>query len=241
MEEVIRIWKECGVHEAEFHFDCGGDSMNETHWLFLNSNGERIKTSKNLSVIESQLERDVYDRIQFYEASDGHYLGEAGTVNVTLNDEGNDFDMYKSSTEQWSETLSVDQEIDISEELGRILHKKVESIVSVDGWSMTRGLGETERNYKVDCIISDREEELISEFESRLIKMAKTDPYVCNIVIARESFLEEHSENDIECGSNDPDRWEFNADWQKWSDEPAFTKAIVRFRNEFYVNKPSNN
>ena len=92
MNEIIRIWKECGVHEAEFHSDCGGDSMNETHWVFLDSKGETIDSS-SLSVVESQLESDVYDNIQFYEASDGHYLGESGTVNVTLNDEGYGFDM----------------------------------------------------------------------------------------------------------------------------------------------------
>ena len=236
MKEIIRIWKECGVHEAEFHFDCGGDSMNETSWVFLDSKGETIDSS-SLSMIESQLERDVYDNIQFYEASDGHYLGESGTVNVTLNDEGDGFDMYKSSIEEWSETLSVDQEVDISEELGRLLHKKVASIVSVDGWSIRRGLGETERNYKDDCIITDREEELISEFEGRLIKMAKTDPYVCSIDRAREIICED----DIECANEDADRWEFNADLQGWSDESAFTKATVMFRNEFYVSKPSNN
>lgn len=236
MEEMIRIWKECGVREAEFHFDCGGDSMNETHWVFLDSKGETIDSS-SLSVVESQLESDVYDNIQFYEASDGHYLGESGTVNVTLNDEGYGFDMYKSSTEQWNETLSVNEEIDISEELGRLLHKKVASIVSVDGWSIRRGSGETERNYKDDCIISDREEELISEFESRLIKMANTDPYVCSMDRAREIICED----DIECASEEADRWEFDADLQGWSDESTFTKASVIFRNEFYVNKPSNN
>lgn len=232
MKEMIRIWKECGVREAEFHFDCGGDSMNETHWVFLDSKGEISCVE-----IESQLENEVYNRIQFYETSDGHYLGEAGTVNVKLNDEENDFDMYKSSTEQWSETLSVNEEIDISEELGRLLHKKVASIVSLDGWGMRRGLGETERNYKDDCIISDREEELISEFEGRLIKMAKTDPYVCSIDRAREIICED----DIECANEDADRWEFDADLQGWSDESTFTKASVIFRNEFYVSKPSNN
>lgn len=236
MNEIIRIWKECGVHEAEFHFDCGGDSMNETSWVFLDSKGETIDSS-SLSVIESQLESDVYDNIQFYEASDGHYLGESGTVNVTLNDEGDGFDMYKSSIEQWSETLSVDQEIDISEELGMLLHKKIDSIVSVDGWGIRSGLGETERNYKEDCIITDREEELISEFEGRLIKMAKTDPYVCSMDRAREIICED----DIEFASEEADRWEFNADLQGWSDESTPTKATVVFRNEFYVSKPSNN
>jgi hypothetical protein len=232
MEEIIRIWKELGIREAEFHFDCGGDSMNETHWVFLDDKGEVSGVE-----IESALEEEVYDRIRFYEASDGHYLGESGTVNVTLNDEENDFDMYKSSTEQWSETLSFDEEIDISEELGRLLHKKVASIVSVDGWSMRRGLGETERNYKDDCIISDREEELIVEFESRLITMATTDPYVCTLDRARELICED----DIECANGDADRWEFNADLQGWSDESTITKASVIFRNEFYVSKPSNN
>jgi hypothetical protein len=236
MNEIIRIWKECGVHEAEFHFDCGGDSMNETSWVFLDSKGETIDSS-SLSVVESQLESDVYDNIQFYEASDGHYLGESGTVNVTLNDEGDGFDMYKSSRGQWSETISVDQEIDISEELGRLLHKKIDSIVGVDVWGIRIGFGETERNYKEDCIITDREEELISEFEGRLIKMAKTDPYVCSMDRAREIICED----DIEFASEEADRWEFNADLQGWSDESTPTKATVVFRNEFYVSKPSNN
>lgn len=54
MKEMIRIWKECGVREAEFHFDCGGDSMNETHWVFLDSKGEISCVE-----IESQLENEV--------------------------------------------------------------------------------------------------------------------------------------------------------------------------------------
>lgn len=236
MNETIRIWKECGVHEAEFHFDCGGDSMNETSWVFLDSKGKVIDSS-DLSAVEQQLQSDVYDNIQFYEASDGHYLGESGTVNVTLNDEEDGFDMYKSSKSQWSETLSVNQEIDISEELGMLLHKKIDSIVSVDGWGIRHGLGETERNYKEDCIITDREEELISEFEGRLIRMAKADPNVCTLSAARDAF---EGEDDIEYGNEEPDRWEFNAERQKWSDESAPTKAVVVFRNEFYVNKISN-
>jgi len=102
---------------------------------------------------------------------------------------------------------------------------------------MRRGLGETERNYKDDCIISDREEELIVEFERRLIEMATTDPYVCTLDRARELICED----DIACANEDADRWEFNADLQGWSDESTITKASVIFRNEFYVNKPSNN
>ena len=82
-KEVIQLWKENGVDSINFEFDCGGDSMNETTINILDKEGNVIECKE----IEDYFDNKIYDKVEFYVNSDGHYIGENGNVYITLEDE----------------------------------------------------------------------------------------------------------------------------------------------------------
>lgn len=101
-KDLIERWKSLGVARAECEFSCGGDSMNDT---------ETTLYDKEETVIEDDelvkgLENLMYDRVEFYVNSDGHYQGEAGTVSITLGYP----DEYDMDDEEYSEQSDVDED-----------------------------------------------------------------------------------------------------------------------------------
>ena len=77
-EKIIQLWKENGVANIDYEFDCGGDSMGETTLNILDKEGELIECKE----IEDYFENIIYDNVEFYVNSDGHYLGENGIVQL---------------------------------------------------------------------------------------------------------------------------------------------------------------
>ena len=75
-KSVYQLWKELGIVRAEFEFQCGGDSMGDTEIHLYNNKGEKVDCPE----IEDYIDNEVYNAVQFYEASGGHYQGEAGAV-----------------------------------------------------------------------------------------------------------------------------------------------------------------
>jgi FkbM family methyltransferase len=109
-EEVIQLWKENDVDHIDFVFSCGGDSMNETEIVIYDSKDKIIKNKD----IEDYFDEQVYNAVTFYDNSDGVYMGEDGTVTITLeevDDDEVDFIYSKSSTEEWNETESFSKKI----------------------------------------------------------------------------------------------------------------------------------
>ena len=106
MEEAVEIWKREGIDRVEFDFSCGGDSMNDTELRFYKGNKEIEETWG----LEAYFDDEVYENVEFYENSDGHYQGESGTVTITLNEDEDEFDYEKSSTEEWLEIYSDDDD-----------------------------------------------------------------------------------------------------------------------------------
>lgn len=240
MKELIDEWKSNKIASATFHFDCGGDSMNETHWSFTIIGDDGVeKDGGNQSSIAQALENMVYDRVQFYECSDGHYLGENGTVDVTLNDEGDGFDVYKNSMEHWSETLEIEERLDIDPDLGEFIYKNVDTMESNDAWSIDRGQDDVIINYKQDCIVTDKESEMLSELSNRLKKMTRGDGAVCTLEKAEKIFGDDYEE--VSYCDNGDDRWRISNDIQGWKDGEPKTEILVTFMNEFYTEKTSNN
>ena len=85
MEEnkIITLWKELGVDYANFEFSCGGDSMNDTSIQIFDDKGSEIDCVE----IRDYIDDVIYHKVEFYEASDGHYMGEAGNVEIRLSDD----------------------------------------------------------------------------------------------------------------------------------------------------------
>jgi hypothetical protein len=148
--EMIELWKKLDIQRCEMEFSCGGDSMNETDFTFYDSQDNQVDADE----LESYFEGEVYNQVEFYEVSDGHYMGEFGQVVITLEDEDDEpfFQYDKQSQSEWEEREIEVMKYDLTDSEVKFLTEKVDSIVGgEDGQAI---------NYKTDCVLSDEEEEL---------------------------------------------------------------------------------
>ena len=185
-KKIIELWKENGVESINFEFDCGGDDMGETTLNILDKKGELIECKE----IEDYFDRKIYDNVEFYVNSDGHYMGERGSVNVYLEEEDEDepyFSYSKSSTEEYNETESFDEMIELSEEEIEYISLYVNNINV--GWGDDMNF-----NYGTDFIKTDRHEELEKSIDEKLTKFY--DDY-------EPELLGENSETDMSLNTNE--------------------------------------
>ncbi len=150
MNEIIVLWKKLDITKGEFIFSCGGDSMNETEFRFWNSKNEEVEDSE----LENYFESQVYKEVDFYEVSDGHYMGEFGTVIIVLEEDDDEpyFSYDKESQSEYEERLSEVMKYELTDDEVKFITEKVQSIVGgEDGQAI---------NYKGDCLLSDEEVEL---------------------------------------------------------------------------------
>lgn len=148
--EMIELWKKLDIQRCEMEFSCGGDSMDETDFTFYNSQDKVVDGEE----LEGYFESEVYNEVEFYEVSDGHYMGEFGQVVITLEEDDDEpyFQYDKNSQSEWEEREVEVMKYDLSDSEVKFLTEKVESIVGgEDGQAI---------NYKTDCVLSDEEEEL---------------------------------------------------------------------------------
>lgn len=125
MEELIKEWLEKGVDRAEFEFSCGGDSMNDTNLVFFDKENKEVIMSNES---KETLDNDIYNNVEFYVNSDGHYQGEHGTVLIEFNAEDNEFNYIKSATSEWSESFSDTIEIEVTPELHKFCKEYIYEI-----------------------------------------------------------------------------------------------------------------
>lgn len=153
--EAIALWKELGITSATMEFSCGGDSMNDYHFTFYNPNSENKEVES--SELDSFFDDEVFRQVEFYVNSDGHYIGEFGTVEIELDEDDEEnptFSYYKSAQAEWSESFTDEIVVELTEKEVEFVRTKVRNLVgSQDGSSI---------NYKGDCIL-DNEEEQISD------------------------------------------------------------------------------
>lgn len=152
--EAIALWKELGITSATMEFSCGGDSMNDYHFNFYTANSENKEVQSG--ELESFFDDEVFRNVDFYENSDGHYIGESGTVEISLDEDAEEptFSYYKSAQSEWSESFTDEISIQLTEKEVEFVRTKVRNLVgNQDGSSI---------NYKGDCIL-DNEEEQISD------------------------------------------------------------------------------
>ena len=148
--EMIELWKKLDIQRCEMEFSCGGDSMNETDFTFYNSQDKQVDGEE----LEGYFENEVYNEVEFYEVSDGHYMGEFGQVVITLEEEDDEpyFQYDKNSQSEWEEREIEVMKYDLTDSEVKFLTEKVDSIVGgEDGQAI---------NYKTDCVLSDEEEEM---------------------------------------------------------------------------------
>lgn len=168
LQEAIQEWKKLGIKRAEFNYDCGGDSMNDTSITLYGDNDTVI----NSADLEGYFDDEVYKKVTFYEASDGHYQGESGQVNIELDEhddvEEDSFVYNKNGTAEWSEQFTEEIKIKLTAEQIAFIDTNV---ININGGDETF----TNINFKRDFIMSDDDERVMNEIDTLIVK--KTDEY----------------------------------------------------------------
>lgn len=159
MKELIEKWKQFNIDRAEFQFSCGGDSMGDTELYFYDKDNKEVEVD-----FASEIENDIYNNVTFYDASDGHYQGEVGTVTVTLVEEEEPYFQFdKDAQSEYSESYTDRIQIEFSKEQYDYLEKHVEDIK--DNYSIDAIVFA----YKIDFFVSP-EKELIEKSIMEIIK-----------------------------------------------------------------------
>lgn len=156
---ALEKWKEHNVDHVDFIFDCGGDSMGETSIEIYDKEGKLIEVPE----IENYIDEAVYHNVNFYEASDGVYMGENGTVVITLDEDDEDEFYYsKDSQEEWSEHTTFTEKIQLTDEEVEFIDKYVAD------FNGNMGEGDYNVNYKTDFVQTD---ELVALEEALMKKL----------------------------------------------------------------------
>lgn len=156
-QQVIQRWKDKGVVRCEMDFSCGGDSMNDYNFKLLDKDDNEVDDDE----VKQYFEEVIWNKVEFYEASDGHYIGESGTVEITLNEEDDTeepcFNYYKNAQSEWSETVVNTIGIKLTPEQIAFIEKNVRNI--------NGSQDELVVNYKRDFILTDADEAIQKSIE----------------------------------------------------------------------------
>jgi len=162
-EEAIKRWKDLKLENAVFNFSCGGDSMGQTE-VCLYSENEQIRDT----FLEEFFDTEVYNYVEFYEISDGHYLGESGDVHITLNeyDEVAEFEYSKTSISEYSEMVANTVEIELTEEEKEFFSNYIANIDGDSyGESATDGMV---INYLKDFLLTEEKQNILDSIVEKV-------------------------------------------------------------------------
>jgi len=160
-KDAVKLWEKLGVSNAALTFNCGGDCMGDTDWELFDKDGGVISSDELVNYFETV----IYDEVEFYVNSDGHYMGEFGTVEIELTDEDEDstFMYSKNSSSEWEESIHNDIEIELTENEANYIKSFVGDING----------GEDEGvnfNYKKDFIKTDEMVEIEDSIAEKVNK-----------------------------------------------------------------------
>jgi len=160
-KDAVKLWEKLGVSNAILTFNCGGDCMGDTDWELFDKDGGVISSDELVNYFDTV----IYDEVEFYVNSDGHYMGEFGTVEIELTDEDEDstFMYSKISSSEWEEPIHNDIEIELTENEANYIKSFVGDING----------GEDEGvnfNYKKDFIKTDEMVEIEGSIAEKVNK-----------------------------------------------------------------------
>jgi hypothetical protein len=156
VEKIIEIWNELQITHIDFEFTCGGDSMNDTT-LVIHKGDEVIENE----AISTYFDHEVYNAVEFYVNSDGHYQGESGSVLIELNDEGDGFNFMKSAQAEYCERITNKVEVELTDDEIAFVKEFVRDINGGEGEG-------SNLNYKKDFIINEKRKELIDSIGEKV-------------------------------------------------------------------------
>jgi len=157
--EAIKLWKELNIDRCEMEFSCGGDSMNETEYTLYDKEDNEVESEE----LADYFENEVYKNVEFYEVSDGHYMGEYGKVEITLEEDDDEpyFSYDKQAMAEWEEPFTDTMYVELSDKESDVLKK----VSNINGgvWD-----NEPNVNYRDDCVITDEESQTLKELLDRI-------------------------------------------------------------------------
>lgn len=160
-KEVLERWETLKIKEGIFRFSCGGDSMSDTEIVFQDENNNEFEDAE----LSSYFEDEVYRNVTFYEASDGHYMGESGNVYITLCDDGDAFDYMKSAQSEWSEFSNGEMLCEVNEDEVKFLTEYIDTMSDADWNGMVT-------IYKKDFILKPEHEKMIVDLHEKFADCA---------------------------------------------------------------------
>ena len=158
--DIIEIWKENNIEKCVMEFSCGGDCMGDTEFTLYDNEGNQVSNDD----ITDYFEHHIYDYVDFYEVSDGHYMGESGTVTIELEeyDGESSFTFSKDAQSEFEETFSGIMEFNLTEVEVKLLEEKISNFNKSE-WDSQVFI-----NYKDDCVITDEEEVILNDLIKRI-------------------------------------------------------------------------
>ena len=162
MQTEIKLWEELNIDRCVMEFSCGGDSMSDTDFTLYDKDNNVVECEELTDYFDNQ----VYKEVEFYEVSDGHYMGEYGQVEITLEKDSDDpeewyFGYDKQAQSEWEEAFSDTMYVELSEKENEVL-KKIENI-NGSPWDT-----EINVNYKDDCVITEDESNTLDALLERI-------------------------------------------------------------------------
>jgi len=157
-EKIVKLWKELGIDHINFNFNCGGDSMGDTDIEIFDKENELVESQE----LVDYFDRETYNNVDFYVNSDGHYQGESGCVEITLNEDEDDFYYIKNAQSEWSERFDGKTKVSLTDEEAAFVSEFVDNLNGEEG-NFTI-------NYKKDFILTDKQEKLVESLEEKIIQ-----------------------------------------------------------------------
>lgn len=162
------LWKKLGITNCTMDFSCGGDSMNDYSFVFYTDNKNKGKNEPAVVEVKceelrSYFENEVFNQVEFYVNSDGHYQGEFGQVEITFeeDDDEPEFTYNKSSKSEWSEHTTNVIEIKLTEKMVKFINDYVSNINGGDEDCVI--------NFKSDFIMNEEDEETYQKLQSLIV------------------------------------------------------------------------
>jgi len=157
-EKIVKLWKELGIDHINFNFNCGGDSMGDTNIEIFDKENEWVESQE----LVDYFDRETYNNVDFYVNSDGHYQGESGCVEITLNEDEDDFYYIKNAQSEWSERFDGKTKVSLTDEEAAFVSEFVDNLNGEeDNFTI---------NYKKDFILTDKQEKLVESLEEKIIQ-----------------------------------------------------------------------
>jgi hypothetical protein len=191
MENEIKLWKELNVSHCEMTFDCGGDSMGDYYFNFFDKENNEI-TDEKVKELDAFFENEVFNRVDFYVNSDGHYIGESGTVMIRYDESDNEFLYEKSAQSTFNENITEKFTYKLTEEQKKFITEKVNNISGGND-------DEPFVDYREDCIITDAEEDMLDDMLGKMDKAAQEYEFEFRGDDDSDDWYTWRFDNDTEC------------------------------------------